>query len=119
MPTTPPAAGLKDVPSTMNSFTSLAEAPAGHCRLHYTLQPSGLAIMHFPQSSSFERSAIHLPSGPRRVAEGIIPSAMSFRTDIWLVVSVPVLSEQMTVVQPSVSTDGSFLHTHEHLDRHT
>ena len=28
-------------------------------------------------------------------------------TDIWLVVSVPVLSEQMTVVQPSVSTLGS------------
>jgi hypothetical protein len=27
-------------------------------------------------------------------------------TDIWLVVSVPVLSEQITVVQPSVSTDG-------------
>ena len=26
-----------------------------------------------------------------------------------LVVSVPVLSEQMTVVQPSVSTDGSVL----------
>ena len=33
-------------------------------------------------------------------------------TDIWLVVRVPVLSEQMTVVQPSVSTDGSFLHRH-------
>lgn len=28
----------------------------------------------------------------------------SFATDIWLVVSVPVLSEQITVVQPSVST---------------
>ncbi|TNN50550.1 hypothetical protein EYF80_039252 [Liparis tanakae] len=27
-------------------------------------------------------------------------------TDIWLVVSVPVLSEQITDVQPSVSTDG-------------
>lgn len=27
-------------------------------------------------------------------------------TLIWLVVSVPVLSEQITVVQPSVSTDG-------------
>ena len=33
-------------------------------------------------------------------------------TDIWLVVRVPVLSEQMTVVQPSVSTDGSFLYRH-------
>jgi hypothetical protein len=30
---------------------------------------------------------------------------------IWLVVNVPVLSEQMTVVQPSVSTLGSFLHS--------
>ena len=27
-------------------------------------------------------------------------------TAIWLVVRVPVLSEQITVVQPSVSTDG-------------
>ena len=32
---------------------------------------------------------------------------------IWLVVSVPVLSEQMTVVQPRVSTDGR-LHTQPH-----
>ena len=29
-------------------------------------------------------------------------------TTIWFVVSVPVLSEQITVVQPRVSTDGSF-----------
>ena len=36
--------------------------------------------------------------------------ASSCMTDIWLVVRVPVLSEQMTVVQPSVSTEGSFLH---------
>jgi len=28
------------------------------------------------------------------------------QTDIWLVVSVPVLSEQITEVQPRVSTDG-------------
>ena len=32
-------------------------------------------------------------------------------TLIWLVVSVPVLSEQITVVQPNVSTDGK-LHKH-------
>lgn len=32
---------------------------------------------------------------------------LSYRlTDIWLVVKVPVLSEQMTDVQPKVSTDG-------------
>lgn len=30
----------------------------------------------------------------------------TLRTDIWFVVSVPVLSEQMTEVQPSVSTEG-------------
>ena len=30
----------------------------------------------------------------------------SLQTDIWLVVRVPVLSEQMTEVQPRVSTDG-------------
>lgn len=31
---------------------------------------------------------------------------LTLLTDIWLVVSVPVLSEQITDVQPSVSTDG-------------
>ena len=37
------------------------------------------------------------------------PPATTISTaDIWLVVSVPVLSEQMTVVHPSVSTLGSF-----------
>ena len=34
-------------------------------------------------------------------------SEQTLHTDIWLVVSVPVLSEQITEVQPSVSTDGS------------
>lgn len=33
-------------------------------------------------------------------------SHLTLQTDIWLVVSVPVLSEQITEVQPSVSTDG-------------
>lgn len=33
-------------------------------------------------------------------------SRLTLQTDIWLVVSVPVLSEQITEVQPSVSTDG-------------
>ena len=37
------------------------------------------------------------------------PVATRRRQDIWFVVSVPVLSEQITVVQPSVSTLGSFL----------
>lgn len=32
--------------------------------------------------------------------------SLTLQTDIWLVVRVPVLSEQMTEVQPSVSTDG-------------
>ena len=30
----------------------------------------------------------------------------TLHTDIWFVVKVPVLSEQMTEVQPSVSTEG-------------
>jgi hypothetical protein len=38
-----------------------------------------------------------------------LPIATSFTADIWLVVKVPVLSEQTTVVQPNVSTLGSFL----------
>jgi len=32
--------------------------------------------------------------------------AVTRQTDIWLVVRVPVLSEQMTDVQPRVSTEG-------------
>lgn len=35
-----------------------------------------------------------------------IVKALTRQTDIWLVVRVPVLSEQITEVQPSVSTDG-------------
>ena len=31
---------------------------------------------------------------------------LTLHTDIWFVVRVPVLSEQITDVQPSVSTDG-------------
>ncbi len=38
-------------------------------------------------------------------------------TLIWLVVSVPVLSEQITVVQPSVSTDGRLHRHHQSLFR--
>ena len=41
----------------------------------------------------------------RRPAAGDASRA-SRTTAIWLVVSVPVLSLQMTVVQPSVSTEG-------------
>lgn len=32
--------------------------------------------------------------------------SLTLHTDIWLVVNVPVLSEQMTDVQPRVSTEG-------------
>lgn len=41
----------------------------------------------------------------------LLPSSTvdSCTTDIWFVVSVPVLSLQMTVVHPRVSTEGSFL----------
>lgn len=35
--------------------------------------------------------------------------ALTLQTDIWLVVRVPVLSEQMTEVQPRVSTEGRLL----------
>ena len=34
-------------------------------------------------------------------------SKLTRQIDIWLVVNVPVLSEQITDVQPSVSTDGN------------
>lgn len=36
----------------------------------------------------------------------MVPQIHTLHTDIWLVVRVPVLSEQMTEVQPRVSTDG-------------
>lgn len=36
----------------------------------------------------------------------MFPYHLTLQTDIWLVVRVPVLSEQITEVQPSVSTDG-------------
>lgn len=35
--------------------------------------------------------------------------SLTLQTDIWLVVRVPVLSEQMTEVQPRVSTEGKLL----------
>lgn len=35
-----------------------------------------------------------------------VVTSLTLQTDIWLVVSVPVLSEQITEVQPSVSTEG-------------
>lgn len=44
-----------------------------------------------------------------RRSPALPPNATSATADIWLVVRVPVLSEQMTVVQPSVSTEGSCL----------
>lgn len=46
-------------------------------------------------------------------SEQTSPSTLSMmnilQTDIWLVVRVPVLSEQMTEVQPRVSTEGRLL----------
>ena len=42
--------------------------------------------------------SVRLPEEPWRTAMRA--------ADIWLVVRVPVLSEQITVVQPRVSTDG-------------
>lgn len=36
-------------------------------------------------------------------------ASLTLQTDIWLVVRVPVLSEQMTEVQPRVSTEGKLL----------
>lgn len=45
--------------------------------------------------------------GPPPEWEG--PTALTLQTDIWLVVRVPVLSEQMTDVQPRVSTEGKLL----------
>ena len=38
-----------------------------------------------------------------------MPGTLTLHTDIWLVVSVPVLSLQITLVQPRVSTDGKLL----------
>ena len=40
------------------------------------------------------------------ISPAVADSSTTFATLIWLVVSVPVLSEQMTVVHPRVSTEG-------------
>ena len=40
------------------------------------------------------------------MSEADLPKQRIFCTDIWFVVSVPVLSEQITEQQPSVSTAG-------------
>lgn len=40
---------------------------------------------------------------------GAAHCSLTLQTDIWLVVRVPVLSEQMTEVQPRVSTEGKLL----------
>lgn len=65
--------------------------------------PGGAA--HAPQM----RQALPVKLRWRSVPLAPSATVASWTTLIWLVVSVPVLSEQMTVVQPSVSTDGSFL----------
>jgi len=61
-------------------------------------------------STSYSRSVGSAlpPPAPAPAPAGLRLSAMTSEvTVIWLVVSVPVLSVQMTVVHPSVSTDGS------------
>jgi hypothetical protein len=45
-----------------------------------------------------------------RLCLDVLPTmSLTLQTDIWLVVRVPVLSEQMTEVHPRVSTDGKLL----------
>lgn len=49
-------------------------------------------------------------SPPGRFQSALQPMLLlTLQTDIWLVVRVPVLSEQMTEVQPRVSTEGKLL----------
>lgn len=63
-----------------------------------------------PHSIEGEKSQLTLLRRGRKGEAGRGgPGTRSCRQDIWLVVRVPVLSEQMTVVHPRVSTDGSFL----------
>ena len=55
-----------------------------------------------------EPSRMTVPAGSQPSPESVTtsPPAKASRTVIWFWVSVPVLSEQMTVVLPSVSTAG-------------
>ena len=57
-----------------------------------------------PRSQTNARGGVRVRSGVS--GEGA-RRGRALETVIWLVVSVPVLSEQMTDVQPSVSTEGS------------
>jgi len=52
------------------------------------------------------QSAWELTEHPPSTPKPETPPALTRQTDIWLVVRVPVLSEQMTEVQPRVSTEG-------------
>ena len=42
----------------------------------------------------------------KKIVSKIFAILLTLHTDIWLVVSVPVLSEQITEVHPRVSTEG-------------
>ncbi len=66
----------------------------------------------FPAASA--RASLHRAIAADSISHGApvpsasasFPSQYSFSTRIWLSVSVPVLSEQMTVTDPKVSTAG-------------
>jgi len=71
----------------------MSSTPESADRLSPTTSPSGLYEVPVTTCSA-------MSSGAER-------GYAIATTAIWLVVRVPVLSEQMTVVQPSVSTEGS------------
>lgn len=61
---------------------------------------SGLSFLPYPKQTSGLKVWLMLSGSIFQ---------LTLHTDIWFVVRVPVLSEQMTEVHPRVSTDGRLL----------
>mmetsp|Transcript_29202 Transcript_29202/g.100710 ORF Transcript_29202/g.100710 Transcript_29202/m.100710 type:complete len:331 (+) Transcript_29202:2277-3269(+) len=107
---------LIKAPSAAPCVKSLAEPICSVAWLHKTA-----ASQRASKEASFAMDEASTPSTPpsrgsyevpatsnaRGAEPSLPPATTTFMHDIWLVVSVPVLSLQITVVHPSVSTDGS------------
>ena len=67
-------------------------------------------LFQFKRKKVFPESLPVIPNSSK-IAELDLTSrrANILQTDIWLVVKVPVLSEQITEVHPRVSTEGKLL----------
>lgn len=75
-------------------------SPTRHSNQMSVLMFSGLLFLPYPIQTSGLKVRLMLSGSIFQ---------LTLHTDIWFVVRVPVLSEQMTEVHPRVSTDGRLL----------